>query len=172
MSDWPLAVDLDGTLIAGDVSRSAALAHPFAALAALPLLIAGRRAGFKRALAQAGAAPAMSWRAPFLAWLKEEKARGRALHLITGADQAHAEALAAPLALFDSIEGSDGETNLIGAAKAARLVQRFSEGFAYAGDSAHDIAVFARARSIILVAPKPGIANAVRALGVPIERHF
>lgn len=172
MNDWPLAVDLDGTLIEGDVSVAAACAYPAAAVWALGLALTQARAAFKRRLAQAGPAPAMRVRRPFLAWLQAEKARGRALHLITGADQAHAEAIVQPLALFDTVEGSDGRTNLVGPAKAARLAARFPGGFSYAGDSMKDLPVFARARTIVLVAPKPGVAAAAQRLGAPIERVF
>jgi phosphoserine phosphatase len=170
MSPWPLAVDLDGTVILGDVSVAAAMRlaqrAPWRLAALAPLLGLGR-ARFKAGLARLEGAPGMALRADFLAWLRAQAAQGRSLHLITGADQAYAEAIAAPLGLFDTIEGSDGAVNLVGKVKAARLQARFPEGFSYAGDSAKDLAVFARARSIVLVGARPAVAAAARRRGRP-----
>lgn len=172
---WPLAVDLDGTLIHGDVSvsatRSWAAQRPLQALRAAPALLR-KRAHFKQRLAQAAAVPSVRYRADFLAWLRAQKAAGRALHLITGADQRFADAIAGPLDLFASIEGSDGVVNLIGEAKARRLATRFPRGFSYAGDSRKDLAVFAAAKSIVLVGASLSVRVAARALGVPVEAEF
>jgi phosphoserine phosphatase len=175
MAAAPLAVDLDGTLIHGDVSvmagRAWAVADPWAFVRAAPLL-AFRRAAFKARLAHAQPAPRATMRAYFLVWLQAQRAAGRRLHLITGADQAHAEAIATPLGLFDGIEGSDGRTNLVGRAKARRLMQLFPDGFSYAGDSAKDLPVFACARSIVLVGARASVRRAAQRLGAPIEAEF
>lgn len=170
----PLAVDLDGTLIRGDVTRAAALTfaqrRPFAFAQALPSLLLAR-AAFKRRLAEVVPAPVLTAREDVLAWLAAQRAAGRALHLVTGADQAYADAAAARFGLFDSAEGSDGRVNLVGAAKARRLMARFPAGFSYMGDSRLDLAVFAVARSIVLVGAGAGLGAAARALA-PVEAEF
>lgn len=166
---------MDGALIYGDVSvaayRALAGKRPIAALRLGPLVIFNR-ARFKRRLAQAQTAPAVRLRADFVAWLRAQHAAGRRLHLITGADQAHADAVAGPLALFDTIEGSNGQVNLVGPAKARRLTARFPDGFSYAGDSVRDLPVFAAAQSIVLAGASAQVARAAKALGVPIEARF
>lgn len=172
---WPLAVDLDGTLIYGDVSVATARMWlrraPLAFARSAPALV-GRRAAFKRRMAQAQSPPQMRVRTRFLDWLIAQSEAGRSLHLITGADQSFAEYIAGPLKLFDTIEGSDGAVNLVGPAKARRLSARFPAGFTYAGDSAQDLAVFAQARSIVLVGASPLVGRRAARLGVPVEAEF
>ncbi len=173
----PLAVDLDGTLLAGDTLHEGVLAlllkRPFTLLRAVPLLRQGR-AAFKRhvALAAPEVATAVPVRPQVLAWLHEQRDAGRALHLVTGADQAVADAVAERLDLFDSATGSNGALNLTAGAKARWLAARFPAGFAYAGNSRADLAVFAAAREIALVGTPREVAGAARALGRPVLREI
>ncbi len=170
----PLAVDLDGTLLAGDTLHEAVVAlllkHPVALLRALPALRQGR-AAFKHqvALAAPDVALAVPVRPQLLAWLHAQRDAGRALHLVSGADQAVVAAVAARLDMFDSATGSDGVRNLAGAEKARWLAARFPQGFAYAGNSAADLPVFAAARSVVLVALPRGVRAAALALDRPVE---
>jgi 4-hydroxybenzoate polyprenyltransferase len=173
----PLAVDLDGTLLAGDTLHEAVLAlmlkRPLALARAVPVLRQGR-AAFKRhiALAVPEVATAVPVRPQVLAWLHEQRDAGRALHLVTGADQAVADAVAERLDLFDSTTGSNGRVNLTAAAKARWLQARFPEGFAYAGNSDADLAVFAAAQEIALVATPREVSVAAHALGKPVLREI
>ena len=61
------------------------------------------------------------------------------MHLATAADRRTAEAVAAHVGLFDTVEASDGAHNLKGQGKAERLAERFPSGFVYAGDHAADL---------------------------------
>ena len=173
----PLAVDMDGTLLAGDTLHEALvtllLKRPLALLRALPSLRHGR-AAFKRqvALAAPEVALAVPPRPAVLAWLHEQRDAGRALHLVTAADQSVADAVADQLGIFDSATGSDGTLNLGGEAKARWLAARFPQGFAYAGNSAADLAVFAVAREIALVAVPRRIQAQAHALGRPVLREI
>jgi 4-hydroxybenzoate polyprenyltransferase len=107
-----------------------------------------------------------------LAWLREERASGRRLVLCTASDQKLADGVAAHLGLFDTVMGSDGHTNLAGAAKAAALVARFGErGFDYAGNSSDDLPVWQAAREAIVVAAPKRVAAAARAQG-RVSREF
>ncbi len=98
-----------------------------------------------------------------VAYLREQKAVGRRLVLATAADMSMARAVADHLGLFDEVIASNGADNLKGAAKAAALVRRFgAKGFAYAGDSRADLAVWAAARRGITVNAAPRVAAAAR----------
>ena len=109
----PLVVDLDGTLIAGDMfykSFFAALGrNPFIVLPCIGWLWRGR-AALKRELA-------LRCRIDFdrlklhqdvLALLLREKAAGRSVVLATAADALLAEPIAARLRIFDRVIASDG----------------------------------------------------------------
>jgi 4-hydroxybenzoate polyprenyltransferase len=173
----PLAVDLDGTLLAGDTLHEGLLAlllrRPLALLKAVPALGQGR-AAFKRAVALAApdAVKEIPVRPEVLAWLQQQRDAGRELHLVTAADQSVADALAERLEVFDSATGSDGSRNLSASEKARWLAARFPDGFAYIGNSAHDLKVFAEAREIALAACPGGVARQARALGKPVLREF
>lgn len=180
MMDGPpgdLVVDLDHTLIATDslLEQLLALAFrkPLAALALLVGLTAGR-ARFKAALAAAQPLDAggLPFREEFLDFLRLQKRKGRRLHLVTAADQTTAEAVAAHCKLFDTCEGSDGRANLKAARKAARLVERFPEGFSYAGDSQADLRVWAHAESIVIVGGTSAVTRRARRLGKLVEGEF
>jgi len=152
----PLAVDLDGTLLATDTLHEgliAALMRDPKSVPSLLLSMLQGRAAFKRHVSRAAPANAaiLPLRQEFVAWLEAQRAAGRRLHLVTAADQSVADAVAEHLDLFESAMGSDGSRNLKGPEKAAWLRDRFPEGFAYAGDSVHDLHVFAEADEIVLV---------------------
>src|SRR4051812_34617531 len=156
----PLAVDLDGTLLATDTLHEgliAALMRDPKSVPSLLLSVLQGRAAFKRHVSRAAPANAaiLPLRQEFVAWLEAQRAAGRRLHLVTAADQSVADAVAEHLDLFDSAMGSDVSRNLKGPEKAAWLRQRFPEGFAYAGDSVHDLHVFAEADEIVLVNASP-----------------
>ncbi|WP_187830171.1 UbiA family prenyltransferase [Siccirubricoccus phaeus] len=165
----PLAVDLDGTLLATDTLHEGLVAALFRQFWALPGVLAALprgRAVFKREVSrispcQPGALP-LRW--GFVEWLRAQRAAGRELHLVTAADQSVADAVARQLGLFESATGSDGGRNLGGRNKADFLCRRFPEGFAYAGDSRLDMPVFAAAQEIVLVAAPADVADAARRL--------
>jgi 4-hydroxybenzoate polyprenyltransferase/phosphoserine phosphatase len=175
--DVPLIVDLDGTLILTDSLQEclvqALLAAPLQAVASLRLLASGR-AAFKRevtGLSSFDAAHA-PLRVPLLETVRDERTRGRPVHLVTAADQSVADAMARELGVFDSAIGSDGKHNLKAEAKLAHLKERFPEGFIYAGDHAADLPVFRAARGAVLCDVTPQTEAAVRAAGVPILASF
>jgi 4-hydroxybenzoate polyprenyltransferase/phosphoserine phosphatase len=152
-----LCVDLDGTLIRGNVLWECVLGllktRPLTLLL-LPFWLLSGRASFKRKLA----APIhfdparLLYRQQVLDLLHEEKAAGRRLALATAADRKLAEAVAGYLGIFDEVHASDGELNLKGASKAAFLAERYAQtGFDYVGDSAADVEVWRKARAAYVV---------------------
>jgi 4-hydroxybenzoate polyprenyltransferase len=152
-----LCVDLDGTLIRGNVLWEAVLillkTRP-TTLLLLPIWLLSGRAALKRQLSsRVRLNPAcLPYRQEVLALLRQEKTAGRHLALTTAADREFAESIAAYLGLFDEVHASDGQLNLKGANKAAFLEQRYAEaGFEYMGDSAADVEVWRRARAAYVV---------------------
>src|SRR3954447_10819939 len=101
----PLCVDMDGTLIATDVSWESLLlllrTDPGSALL-MPLWLAQGRAHLKRKLAERVKpdAAVLPYRADVIDFLKKEKASGRRIILVTGADEQVATSVAAHVGLF------------------------------------------------------------------------
>ena len=173
----PLVVDLDFTLLRTDSLWEQFIAllfrKPLAALAALAALPAGRARFKARVVDLGGVDPAaLPYRQELVDYLRRQKDGGRGVHLATAADRRVAEAVAAHMGLFDSVEASDGNHNLKGAGKAERLALRFPSGFVYAGDHAADLKVWARASGVILAGVRPSLERRARALGKPIEAQF
>ncbi len=172
----PLCVDLDGTLVLTDtlVENVLGLLAAPRSLLALPGWLARGKAGFKAAVAEAATLDAalLPYNQPLLRWLEGERARGRPLILVTAAHRSIAERVAGHLGLFDEVIATDGADNLRGERKAERLVERFGTGgFAYAGNDATDLKVWARSGAAVLVDTPPGVTRRARALG-PIEQVF
>jgi 4-hydroxybenzoate polyprenyltransferase len=152
----PLCVDLDGTLIRGDLLWDGLLRfvrkHP-QEFWRLPLWLVSGRVALKAGLAQhappAELAPPSN--SELIAYLHAEAARGRRLFLVTAS---HRKALGSVVGLapFEEILATDDGTNLKGRTKAQALVSRFGEkGFDYAGNSKADEAVWQHARKAIVV---------------------
>jgi len=167
-STCPLVVDMDGTLLRADTLHEGCLTlirqRPLRGMLLLGSLLKGK-AAFKqqvaaRALLDVASLPV---NAPFLAWLREQKAAGRKIVLCTAADQRIADAVAAHLGIFNEVIASDGNSNLKGRAKAACLIERYGEhGFDYAGNDHPDIEIFRHARKAIVVnAPAKVTARAL-----------
>ena len=165
----PLVVDVDGTLVGGDLLMEGAarlIAASPLSLLALPFWLLGGRAALKRRIARAAPLPpsTLVLNPAVLDEIATARAAGREVWLASASD-----ALAvAPLAEAVGAAGclaSDGRTNLAGRAKAAALVERFGEGgFDYVGNERRDLAVWRRARRAIGVDLPARLVPAVRAL--------
>ena len=168
-----LCVDLDGTLVRGDLFYESVFAllrtNAFLVLM-LPFWLLRGRAHLKRELAKRVTldVAALPYNAQLLTFLRAEKSKGRWLALVTASDGRLARAVADHLDLFDEVLASDGETNLRASAKAAALADRFGS-FDYAGNSRDDVAVWDAARTAFVV----GDASAARAYARSTgSRHF
>lgn len=164
----PLAVDLDGTLARSDTLHEGLLAYvrrdPATVHRLLPLLRRGKAAFKEEVCGGLGFDPGLlPYNQEVLEYLRAQKAEGRRIGLFTAADQSIAEAVAKHLGLFDVVRGSDGTTNLSGAAKAEAIREEFGDRFAYAGDSASDRPVFDRAEQVVLVGPAARLAASLPA---------
>lgn len=169
-----LVVDLDGTLVRTDMLHESFWSafgrdwrSPFLAVKAL----IGGRAALKRHLSEASQVDVttLPYVAEVIAHIEDWRQSGGRTALVTAADQALAEAVAAHLGLFDEAHGSDGRTNLKGDAKARFLCDTFGEGrFAYMGDAVADLAVWRHAGAIITVNASGSVRHRAAALGKPI----
>ncbi len=152
-----LCVDLDGTLIRGNVLWECILAllktRPVTLLM-LPFWLLSGPAALKRQLAaRVRLNPdRLVYRQQVLDLLRQEKAAGRRIALTTAADRELAETISTYLGLFDEVHASDGQRNLKGANKAAFLAENYAQtGFEYVGDSAADVEVWRHARAAYVV---------------------
>lgn len=158
-TDLPLAVDLDGTLIAADLLWEGIFQllkkNPLF-LFLLPVWLLDGKARLKAEIASRidFDASVLPYREAFLAFLNAERATGRDIVLVTAAAEPFASAVAAHLGIFTTFHASAPDLNLAAHRKAALLVERFGQGgFDYAGNDRADIPVFKAARSAIIVAP-------------------
>ena len=174
-----LCVDLDGTLIRGDLVWECVLAllktRPFTLLA-LPFWLLSGKVHAKRCLAARTRLDAarLPYRGEVLELIEKEREAGRKTALVTGADQELAEFVARHLGLFDEVYGSHRQVNLTGRNKAAFLAEHFGEsGFDYVGDSAADLEVWRRAGGAYVVGSERIIrrAAAVADLKLAISRR-
>lgn len=165
----PLCVDLDGTLIAGDLlweSFFRLLRQRPLDMPRLPLWLCSGRAALKHRIAErVRVDPAgLAFRPEVLAFLEREKARGRRILLVTASNETLARAVADHVGLFDEVIASDARTNLKGAVKRDALLAKFPGGFDYIGDSPADLAVWPAAGKAYVVAPHPRLAARAQAL--------
>jgi phosphoserine phosphatase len=167
----PLCVDLDGTLIEGDTLvmsvRHLARRAPWTLLA-FPFLLLRGRAALKGYIARRYVPDPASlvWRSEVLAFLREERTRGRQIILTTAAHRLIAEAVAAHLGLFDGVVATDAGTNVKGRRKAEQIRKSLGNNeFDYVGDSGDDLPVFQAARVSYLVAPAPSLSRTARRVG-------
>lgn len=161
----PIAVDLDGTLISGDMLLEnviyTLISRPLIFISSIRHLTDGK-AAFKAALAKSFVFdPAvLPYNAELLGRLQQET--GRKIVLCTASDQIIAQKIANHLGIFSEVMSSDGQTNLSRAAKADALTESYGKGgFDYVGNSADDLAVWAVAdRAWVVNASKSVLASA------------
>ena len=168
----PLVLDLDGTLIAGDLLYKSFFSilqrNPLIVFSCAAWLLKGR-AALKRQLALRNRIDwdCLELHQDVLALARREKSAGRTIVLATAADAVLAGQLASRLGFIDQLYASDGELNLKGKTKADMLRRLFPAGFIYAGDSKADLAVWPHASGVVLVNAAKSVRDAAYALGRP-----
>ena len=157
LSNRPLVVDMDGTLIYTDLLHESALRllreKPLK-VCMLPIKLGEGKARLKQYLAQNTELmpETLPYNQQLLQWLREERDKGRRLILCTASNQKFAHQVAEFLDLFDEVIASDASTNVKGKNKAQVLCDRFGPGeFDYAGDSFADLPVWECAGQAIVV---------------------
>ena len=177
ISQLPLCVDLDGTLIYNDVtwlSMKLYLQENITRFAHVISWFRHGRAYLKQQLAKRiDIDPQkLPYRTSLLKYLKIERQAGRCIYLATAADQKYAQAVADHLGLFTQVFSSDGITNLRSKAKARCLLKNFGEKqFVYAGNSFDDLAVWKHSAQAIVCTKNPILLTAVEKLELPFL-HF
>ena len=171
----PLYVDLDGTLIHSDL-----LLESFLALIKLNLLyiflvpfwLCQGKAKFKHQLASRVnlRVDLLPYNQPFLNYLREQRAIGRQLVLISASNTKLVKNVSEYLGIFSSAIGSDRDNNLSGAKKCEKI-QSLSEGFSYAGDSSVDLEIWKHASAAMPVNASARTINALASL-TTIEKEF
>jgi 4-hydroxybenzoate polyprenyltransferase/phosphoserine phosphatase len=164
MSQLPIAVDLDGSLVRTDTLHELALAllrtRPLDVLR-LPLWLLRGKAYLKHEVAaRVGIdASTLPYNEPLLAWLKEQKQAGRRLVLCTAADGLVAHAVAEHLGIFDQVLVSGEDVNLSGPRKREALEREFGpRGFDYVGNSRIDLEVWSGANAAVVVSASESLA--------------
>jgi 4-hydroxybenzoate polyprenyltransferase len=148
----PLAVDLDGTLVATDTLLEAALSLIRRRLWSIPLfaiwLLRGK-AVLKSEIAKRFTlnAEGLPYRRDLVEYLRSESKKGRSIVLATAAHRTAAERVAAYLGFFDVVLASTDSVNLKGKFKRDELVGLYGlRGFDYIGDSKEDIPIWSACR--------------------------
>lgn len=174
----PLCVDLDGTLIRGDLLLESFLlllkSHALYVFVAVFWLLREGKAGLKANIASRVTLnpAALAYNKELLAWLKSERTQGRELWLCTAANEKLANAVARHLEIFHGVLASDSRNNLAGERKAKQLVQRFGRGgFDYCGNEWRDMAIWRCARGAVVVNASPALEKRVGA-GASVVRTF
>ncbi len=153
----PLIVDLDGTLLRTDLLYESlallARARPWLLLLLPVWWLSGGKAGVKREIARRVDldVSTLPLNRPFLDWIRAERMRGRAVAIVSAADQSLVDRIADDIGLFDAALGSDGRVNLSGHRKIEAIVDRFGPDFTYCGDAPVDMHVWRHCRSAVLV---------------------
>ncbi|HOB61991.1 MAG TPA: UbiA family prenyltransferase [Candidatus Competibacteraceae bacterium] len=173
----PLCVDLDGTLLNSDLLLEAALAQLKQAPLSVwqwPRWLAAGKARLKAEIADRVQLDieTLPYHLELLAFLREQKAQGRCLVLVTASHRRFADRVAEQLDLFDRVLATDSEHNLAGRRKAETLVELYGErGFDYAGNATVDLAVWRHARRALVVNAAPALMARASAV-CEVERVF
>ncbi len=155
----PVVVDLDGTLIAGDLfweSLFQLVRQKPWLIVLIPYWAMLGKARLKDHIARrVDIDPAsLLYRKSVINMLIAERAQGRPIVLATGSSKRFAVAIAQHLGLFVRVFASTAEVNLTAHQKAQQLRSVYGDGgFDYIGNSADDIAIFEIARKAVVVAP-------------------
>ena len=168
-----IAVDLDGTLTLTDTLYEAVLvlarSKPFM-LFLLPFWLAKSVAYLKLKVAENSIldVSTLPYNAPFIDWLKEQKASGKEIVLCTAANELIARNVYKHFDLFDDFIASDETTNLKSANKRKELEGKYGKhGYDYAGNSSADLEVWAGvAHAIVVNASATVLAKASKVASV------
>ena len=170
----PLVVDLDGSLIHTDLTFESIFlflkGYPQQVFSLFFWFLKGR-AYFKRQLAQriSMRVDLLPYNQDVLAYLKEQKRKGRSLILATGSDILLAQEVARYLDLFDDVIASDGKINMRSHTKAQKLISLFGEkNFGYVGNSRHDLPVWNKAADVIAVNPPTWVLRKLEKTSPPL----
>jgi phosphoserine phosphatase len=164
----PVCVDLDGTLIRGDVTAKAVATYAkrnfFNVLRMFYWFLHGR-AHLKHRLALEVTldASSLEYNRDVLNFIDKKKAAGHKIFLATACNRQYAEEVADFLGIFDGVFASDRNVNLRAEVKAQALTTIFGRGgFIYVGNSLDDVKVWDQSAECLLVAPSRCVLKKMR----------
>lgn len=173
--DYPLCVDLDGTLLKSDLLHESVLTliarNPLHAFL-LPVWLLRGKAALKQKIADRVELDArlLPYDGRVVELLRDSGGRKRVL--CTASDARYANAIADHLGLFDQVMASDGIRNLAGECKADALRSAFGDdGYDYAGNAEVDLDVWRHARKGWVVNASHKLAEKARGL-CDVEVHL
>jgi 4-hydroxybenzoate polyprenyltransferase len=174
----PLCVDLDGTLVKSDTlvdSLLVLLRNRPVLVFKLPGRLLHGKAAFKAFVSESISLDVthLPYNRTLLKFLQQERGRGRAIYLATGADLTLARRVAAHLGIFTDVLGSDGATNLTGNKKLDSLRRRLDSGaFDYIGNDTPDLPLLAQANAPMVANPSLGLRLRMKARGIHPANAF
>ena len=158
-NDYPLVIDLDGTLINTDLLYEGFILllrkNLFYIFPCFLWLLKGKVYLKNKILGIVQIPSALlPYNETLLEFLNKEHTNGRKLVLATASPIANAIEIATVHPIFSEVYGTTETVNLKGKAKLKELVSRFGEkGFDYIGNSQSDLVIFASSRYSYLVNP-------------------
>jgi len=177
VSDAPLCVDMDGTLILQDLLMFGifrlAIKRPQALFFLSFSLLKGRAKFKDDAAEKLSINPSgLTFNRALVEYLISQKKLGRRIILVTGNNAKIAQPVARYLGLFSEVIASTKEKNLVGRAKANQLIDRFGlNRFDYIGNSYTDIPVWRAARNALIVSENQTLIRKLKKLK-SVERIF
>lgn len=159
----PLCVDMDGTLVKGDLLDEQLVVlikrNPLALVYLLFALLRGK-AAFKSELARRASdgidVETLPYDESVLDLIRARKFAGAKVELVSGSHITVVRQVADHVGLFDAAFGSDEACNLTRDEKALFLQRHHPDGFSYIGDSKADLPVW-RAAEEALIAQAPAV---------------
>lgn len=157
MSDTPLIVDLDGSLIYSDTlleTTMQLLKQNVLFLFLLPVWLLKGKANLKNQIASRVDLDVelLPYNEAVVDYVKAQHESGRKCYLATGTVKHIAEAIADNLGCFDEVFATTQEQNLTGSNKAKRLNERFGErGYDYLGNHRVDLKLWKHAKKAVVV---------------------
>jgi 4-hydroxybenzoate polyprenyltransferase len=173
----PLCVDLDGTLIHGDLfweSLTILLGrNPLYAVLALVWSLKGRAYLKTQIASRVSIDPrSLPYNDRFVSYLQEQNRARRPLIMVTAASRITAEPIARQLDLFSEVIASSDRSNIKGDRKRTVLEGRFGRhGYDYAGNSSADLVVWKGCRRAIVVNGSSRLEKRAAAVST-VERSF
>jgi len=171
-----LVVDLDGTLIRGDLLwegiRLLLRDRPWDLAVRAPFWLLGGKASFKAALAARVEpnASVLPYRTVVLEHVEAARRAGSRTVLASASPTTWVEGVAAHLDLFDDVMASSETTNLSGEAKLSAIRARVGDGpFEYLGNDGVDVPIWRAASRATAVAPSAAARRGLAELPGHIE---
>ena len=170
-----LVVDLDDSLIAGDVSRDQILwylkRHPLRIIPTLLALVTSRAALKDRIAQEHPVIPdQLHYRQSVIDLIKRDRALGIKTALVSATNDRLIQAISTFVGLFDVAIGSSAHELVKGSGKLDRIRREFDHRpFAYVGDTDIDLLVWRGATKAYVVNPDESLEKRVLALGVTYE---